>query len=59
MIKAKVKVSGCFRTKNGAQTYLNIMSYVSTAKKIGSNAYDAIMNAVMGTPDFILAGAAE
>ena len=56
MIKAKTKVSGCFRTEKGAQEYLDIMSYVSTAKKLGSNAYEAIKNAVTGTPDYIFAG---
>ena len=54
MIKAKTKVSGCFRTEKGAQQYLDIMSYVSTAKKLGSNAYEAIRNAVIGRPDYIL-----
>ena len=59
MIKAKIKVSGCFRTKKGAQEYLDIMSYVSTAKKLGSNAYDAIKNAFIGNPDYIFFGCAE
>ena len=59
MSKAKTKVSGCFRTKKGAQDYLGIMSYVSTAKKLGSNAYYAIKNAVMGTPDYIFSEGAE
>ena len=55
MIKAKTKISGCFRTQKGAQEYLDIMSYVSTAKKLGHNAFDAIKNAVLGTPDCIFA----
>lgn len=59
MIKAKTKVAGCFRTKKGAQEYLDIMSYASTAKKLGSNAYEAIRNAVTGTPDYIFTGGAE
>ncbi len=59
MIKAKIKVSGCFRTKKGAQEYLDIMSYVSTAKKHGSNAYEAIKNAVSGSPDYIFSRGAE
>lgn len=59
MIKAKTKVSGCFRTKRGAQDYLDIMSYVSTAKKLGSNAYEAIKNAIIGSSDYIFAGGAE
>lgn len=53
MIKAKTKVSGCFRTESGAQEYLDIMSYVNTAKKHGCNAFEAIHNAVAGTPDYI------
>lgn len=59
MIKSKTKVSGCFRTKKGAQEYLDIMSYVSTAKKLGSNAYEAIKNAIIGNPDYIFAEGAE
>jgi transposase len=53
MTKAKSKISGCFRTIEGAQDYLNIMSYVSTAKKQGYNAYEAIKNAVSDDPFFI------
>lgn len=59
MIKAKTKVSGCFRTEKGAQEYLDIMSYVSTAKKLGSNAYEAIKNAIIGKPDYIFTEGAE
>lgn len=40
-VKTKAKVSGCFRTKKGAQTYLTITSYLSTARKHGINAIDA------------------
>ncbi|RGZ31449.1 hypothetical protein DW994_12190 [Mediterraneibacter gnavus] len=29
MIKVKTKVSGCFRTEEGARDYLKIMSYVA------------------------------
>lgn len=42
MIKVKTKVSGCFRTEEGARDYLKIMSYVGTAHKQGYNAYEAI-----------------
>ena len=51
MIKVKNKVSGCFRSMEGAQEYLTIMSYVGTAKKHGINAYKAIQNAIAGTPE--------
>ena len=53
MIKVKAKVSGCFRTEEGARDYLKIMSYVGTAHKQGYNAYEAIKNAITGHPDFI------
>ena len=53
MIKIKTKVSGCFRTKDGADDFLKIMSYVGTAKKLGINSYEAICNAVAGNSDFI------
>ena len=55
MTKAKTKISGCFRTLEGAQEYLDIMSYTSTAKKLGFNAYTAIKNAILGDPMFIFA----
>ena len=53
MIKVKTKVSGCFRTEEGARDYLKIMSYVGTAHKQGYNAYEAIKKAISGHPDFI------
>ena len=55
MIKVKTKVSGCFRTEEGARDYLKIMSYIGTAHKRGYNAYEAIKNAISGNPDFIFA----
>jgi transposase len=53
MIKVKTKVSGCFRSEDGARDYLKIMSYIGTAHKQGHSAYDAIRNAISGYPDFI------
>ena len=53
MTKAKTKISGCFRTFEGAQEYLDIMSYASTARKLGFNAYMAIKNAISADPMFI------
>jgi transposase len=53
MIKVKTKVSGCFRSEGGAKDYLNIMSYVGTARKQGVNPYEAIKQAILGHPEFI------
>jgi transposase len=54
MIKTKTKVSGCFRSLDGAHSYLKIMSFVGTAKKHGFNAYQAIRQAISGKPNFFL-----
>lgn len=56
MHKSKIKVSGCFRTREGAEDYLKIMSCVSTGRKHGHNGYDVIMNLISGSLDFMVAG---
>ncbi len=48
MVKVKGKVSGCLRSETGAKDYLNIMSYIGTAKKQGVNAFQAILSALSG-----------
>lgn len=53
MIKVKTKVSGCFRSVDGAKEYLKIMSYIGTAHKHGINAFTAIREALNGNPDII------
>lgn len=53
MIKVKTKVSGCFRSEEGAQEYLTIMSYIGTAHKHGINAFTAIREALNGNPNII------
>ena len=50
MVKVKTKVSGCFRTEEGANAFLRIMSYVGTAKKQGVNPFHAIMEAISARP---------
>lgn len=55
MIKVKNKVSGCFRSEEGAQEYLTIMSYIGSAHKHGINAYKAIREALDGNSDIIFA----
>lgn len=41
-VKAKTKLSGCFRSIKRAQNYLKIMSFISTGNKHGINAFDAL-----------------
>lgn len=53
MVKVKTKVSGCFRTKTGAQDFLNIMSYLGTAKKQGKSPLLSLKNVLLGKGDFI------
>ena len=50
MVKVKTKVSGCFRTDEGCQDFLNILAYTSTAKKRGVNPFHAILLAIKGRP---------
>ena len=50
MIKVKQKVSGAFRTKDGADTFCALRSYLSTARKQGINAIDALFDAFLGHP---------
>ena len=55
MVKVKTKVSGCFRTKEGADSFATIMSYIGTANKHGINSFVAIKKALTGQSDFIFA----
>jgi transposase len=50
MFKVKLKVSGCFRTLQGAQDFAAIMSFISTAHKRGISAFNALKNALLGFP---------
>ena len=50
MVKVKQKVSGCFRSRAGANHYARIRAYISTAKKQGVNILDALQNAITGNP---------
>jgi transposase len=50
MVKVKQKVSGCFRSRAGANHYARIRAYISTARKNGKNILLALQNAFLCSP---------
>ena len=50
MPKVKQKVSGCFRTLQGAQTYCVIRSYCATMQKQEANIFESLVTTFKGAP---------
>ena len=50
MLKVQQKVSGCFRTKQGADQFARLRGYLSTATKQGVRAYEALQRLCLGAP---------
>ena len=50
MPKVKQKISGCFRTFEGAQNFCTIRSYLDTMHKQGHNMFEVLRQTFMGRP---------
>ncbi len=48
MMKVKQKISGCFRSEQGAKDFATIRSYIATMKKQGENIFSALENLLLG-----------
>ena len=48
MVKVKQKVSGCFRSEQGAQMFSRIRGFISSTKKQGKNIFNALNDAFEG-----------
>ncbi len=50
MVKLKQKIAGCFRVFRGGKIFCRIRSYISTARKKKWNVWDALTDAIRGSP---------
>ena len=50
MMKVQQKISGTFRSIGGAERFCRIRSYISTVRKCGKSAFDALKRLALGKP---------
>jgi transposase len=50
MVTLQQKISGCWRTLTGAEAFLAVRSYLSTARKQGLNSPDVLRRLFEGNP---------
>jgi transposase len=50
MVKLQQKISGCWRTRQGAERFLQIRSYLSTARKQGHRPVEVLTKLTAGEP---------
>jgi len=50
MVKVQQKISGTFRSEQGAAIFCRIRGYISTAKKNAQSIIDVIQDALQGNP---------
>ena len=53
-VKTKTKVSGGFRTEDGAKDYVAVTSFLSTARKNNISVFEALTAAFNGNPEIVL-----
>ena len=54
MMKLKQKISGCFRSEEGARQFCRIRGYLATLRKQGRNVFDAFVELFSGNPQLPL-----